>query len=327
MTTTKTLNHSPAEKFIDFDSIVATLELPIFAIVAALLPPRAWGPFIYFPAAVISTVRTIRDTLSASRFAAYNKRYRLLTGKLPTAMDSFRLTMDRRAAEGWTHLLTLRCLFYENRLPNIRIVGEEHLKAALAEGKGAIIWDSTFTQNTLTTKMGLYQAGYPMLHLSRPDHGLKSRFARRFLNPIKIAGECKYIGERVVIEDNQTGPAMRRLAAGLAENKVISITVINLARKVVRVKCLEGEISLATGPAKLARRQGARLLPVFTTRTGLNNVQITIDPPLPLDSSSPEEDCIKAACKVYGDSLGRHLRKYAGQWQGWTTVSNPGAAR
>ncbi len=325
MAAAKTLGSLPKEKWINGSSALTALQLPLFALVAATLPLRAWGPFVYLPAGLISAVTTLRDALSPKRFAAKNKRYTWLTGQRPTLWQAFCLDMGRRATEAWTHLLTLKCLCPWASLPQITVVGEEHLKAALALGKGAIIWDSTFTQNSLTTKMGLYQAGYRLLHLSRPEHGLKSRFARRYLNPIKIAGECKYLGERVVIEDNQAGPAMRRLAAGLRNNEVVSITVINQARKVVRAKCLAGEINLALGPANLAIREGAALLPVFTLRTGLDKVTITIDPPLPLGHDVTDLDTIRAAYQVYGQSLGRHLRDHPDQWQGWLSVCKPGS--
>ncbi|MEM7172312.1 MAG: hypothetical protein AAF530_19250 [Pseudomonadota bacterium] len=323
MSHSKTLKQAPTENWISGSTLVAALQLPLFAVVAVLLPPRFWGPFTFGPAAFVAGIVALRGLLSPRRFAAKNKHYTWLMGHRPTARQAFQVDMERRAVEAWTQLLTIRCLCPGASLPTIDIEGEEHLKAALAEGRGAVIWDSTFTQNSLTTKMGLFQAGYAMLHLSRPDHGLKSGFARKYLNPIKIAGECKFLGERVVIQDDQPGPAMRRLAAGLRENQVVSITVINLARKVLAVRCLQGEIDLAMGPAALAIREGAKLLPVFTLQTGINSVRITIEPPLPLGDDLADEEALQAAFQIYGDALGRHLRVEPGQWQGWLSVRKP----
>src|SRR5262245_24584440 len=65
--------------------------------------------------------------------------------------------------------------------PRVVLDGEEHLKAALAQGKGAILWIAPFVFYSGVTKMALHAKGYTVSHLSSPLHGFSgTRFGIGF---------------------------------------------------------------------------------------------------------------------------------------------------
>ena len=209
----------------------------------------------------------------------------------------------------------LHCLqFYCGRRwhPDIRIDGLDHVEEALAQGRGAILWTQPMAYSDIVTKMAFHQAGHAISHLSRPAHGLtRSRLFAPLFNPIWTSVERRVLAERLVIEGGRVGPVMATITQRLAENKLVSITVGAQARQTCRVPFFNGHVELALGPVKLACRTGARLLPVFTVRTGENEFVTTVEPALEVAPSvNGEPDDIRVPLSAYAELL----ESYVGRW-------------
>jgi lauroyl/myristoyl acyltransferase len=204
--------------------------------------------------------------------------------------------------------------------PAIRTHGFENLAAALAAGSGAILWISDFLYRPVIVPLALRQAGFRgPVHLSRPEHGFSvSPFAVRTLNPLWAAVENRYLGERVVIENNDAGAALQRLRDGLAGNDIVSITVAETGRRTMDAKFLRGTLRVATGPLHLARSTGAPLLPVFAVRNEQGIYDVTIGQALPV--ADDVEPLYAAAVRAYCAMLEPFVRDYPDQWNGWLAL-------
>jgi len=136
------------------------------------------------------------------------------------ALDAVCTELDGHRLE--LRLQILRDLLLRSWRPDIRVEGTAHLEAALAAGRGAILWVGRFAFAETVAKIGLHRAGRPAVHLSRTIHGFShSAIGRRWLNPIKQRMENRYLAERVVLNDTAPGTAMRRLHKVLLGNGVV----------------------------------------------------------------------------------------------------------
>ena len=170
---------------------------------------------------------------------------------------------------------------------SLRLEGAGHLQAALAAGRGAILWVAPTVFQWLATKRALHEAGYPVHHLSSPNHGFStaSWVGTRLLNPIRTRIEDRYLAERVTLgPDGGSQTALRRLTAILRGNGIVSITVAAAGARPITVPFLAGALRAASGAPHLAARTGAALLPVLTLRQGSRFVT-RIEAPLTLASN------------------------------------------
>jgi lauroyl/myristoyl acyltransferase len=213
--------------------------------------------------------------------------------------------MKVRSARGWE--------------PKIRLEGEEHLKAALAQGKGAILWVAHFCFNTQVTKMALKAGGYRVSHISRPEHGFsKSQFGIRYLNPLRWNAELKYLDKRIIIKRAQPGDSLREAIPVLEDNRIVSITAGAWeGHRVARGPLLSSCLSLATGAPDLAQRTGAALLPIITTRiAGGYSFRVKIGTPLATHSGD-KLAAIRTSTAEFLAELESGVLEFPDQWRGW----------
>ena len=197
--------------------------------------------------------------------------------------------------------------------------GLERLDAALAEGHGAVLWISDFVGAGDAVKVAL--ARYGVSHLSRPEHGFsKTRFAIRFLNPIRNRFERGYLKERLVYDRGSPKRALGRMMACLAENGVVSITAsTHEGRQLAEGRLLGGRLGLAIGAPKAALLSGAALIAVHALRDRRDprRFEIILDPPLPLSRDLPATEAILAATGAYLEGLEELVSHRPEAWGGW----------
>jgi lauroyl/myristoyl acyltransferase len=219
-------------------------------------------------------------------------------------------------------LQILRGLIYPHWQPDIVVEGACHIEAALAAGRGAILWVSRFAFADTIVKVGLKSAGYPLVHLSRSIHGFShSSFGRRWLNPLQKHVEDRSLAERVVLNDSAPGAAMRRLRKELAQNRIVSIAVDSWGAHVAETSFLRGRFRVATGAPSLAFKTGAQLIPVFVAREAAT-FRISIDEPLLVARTTRKSDAQRAAVAGYVNRLERHVAVVPGQWRDWSKVKS-----
>ena len=231
------------------------------------------------------------------------------------------LRIERETRANWVlrSLQLLRCYRPGGWRPRIEIEGRERIDAALATGRGVILWMNAFRFNDLVGKMGLAAAGYRLIHLSMPEHGGSiTSFGVRFINPIWATAENRYLGRRVVIDAEHPKRAPEEIRGALAANAVVSITAIRGAsRKPAAIAMLGCRFELGLGAPLLAYETGATLLPVFTLRDPDGAFRVIVEEQIALDRQAPRVEAATAAAEQLGGRIERHIRHAPGQWTWW----------
>ncbi len=236
-------------------------------------------------------------------------------------LDTDRVVRASMAAHCESQLQHFRCYRPGGWLPKTRVSGRDQIDQALAEGRGVILWVSNFTFSDLVSKIALAEASVDVTHLSRPTHGFSiTRFGVRFLNPLQSKIEDRFLKERVLILDHAAVRALVTLRDRLQKNGVVSITVGDMAHRVVQAPFLGGRINLSTGPAELARMTGAALFPVFTVRDGDDAYCTHIGRPLGADGVDGPA-YFQAVAAGYADQLLPFVRNHPECWKSWGIVS------
>ena len=257
----------------------------------------------------------------ASRGRRHDARERIARlGNLPAEQAA---SVDR-FLEAFRFAATFNVVRALVRGPDFQIAcrGLEHLEAARARGRGAILWVSDFAGAGEVTKIALSRAGHRVKHLSRVEHGFSASVVGiRWLNPIRLRLERRYLDERVVFDRSRPSASMLRLARHLRANGVVSIAAgAHEGRTLVRARFLRGIISLAVGAPRLAAMTDARLIPVFTVaRPGVpGTFDVIVEPPLQLAAGANEHETLAAAMAEYLDRLEAQVIRRPEVWVGWT---------
>ncbi|MEX0589898.1 MAG: glycosyltransferase [Xanthobacteraceae bacterium] len=288
-------------------------ELPLLWFAARFLPEAKW-------CMVSAAMQRVKIPFGRTKIKRRAAKIAAALG-LPAA-DTRAFAIARAASARRTEhrVQLLRELSRASWKANIVLEGENELRSALDEGKGAVLWIAHTAFNTQATKMALHRAGCAVSHISRPEHGFsKSRFGIRFLNPKRWQAEAKYLKERIIVDRSQPGSALARAAAVLDSNGIVSITAGAWeGRHIARTELFGRRLELATGAPSLAQATGARLLPVFTVRDGDDGrITVRIGPSIKAVNCSNRDWAIQQAVREFVDDLEQVVREHPDQWRGW----------
>jgi len=212
----------------------------------------------------------------------------------------------------------LRMFLMRNWRPAVTLNGQEHLRDALADGRGAVLWVGNFACASLVQKQAMAEAGYRVSHLSGPNHGFSNTvFGRRYLNPIRVSVEERFVRERILLGETSPTSALRQMRARLAENGLVSVTEGRAGVDTVAVRLFDGQLTLATGAPRLAFVSGAPLLPVFALSTGPSAFAVDVGSPLAEGVDGDSSDFVTAAVGDYAARLEGYVRRAPEQWSGW----------
>jgi len=290
-------------------------DLVIGASLAGLLPGAWLLPEACWPRLCRLLART--PVVDRRALARNTEAIRHCLGIDPTRARA--IAVELQAAVYELRLQNLRALVPGAWRPQITLTGAEHLDAALAAGRGAVLWVGHFAFNSNVTKMALAACGKPVTHMSRPEHGFsKTRLGVALLNPVRCAAEDRYLDSRVVFDRHNPAAAMRRMLLVLDENRLLSITAGAWeGNDLAEAALLGGRIRIALGAPRLAARTGAALLPVFTIRRPDGGFRVAVEPPIALRPGTDRRD---TACAAAAEYLKRHepwIAAHPDQWRGW----------
>jgi lauroyl/myristoyl acyltransferase len=227
--------------------------------------------------------------------------------------SSFRPSWLAHKYHGW--MMMLACSWPRRWQPTPRLVGEEHLKTALASGRGAIIFTATFAYNDLMTKAALARAGYQVSHVSMTTHGFTGEGPlARFLNLIYTRAEMRFLRERMVFHGMDTKEINARIRARLRDNATVMVTVTPLGRRTSVRPCLHGRVRIATGGLSHGCETGTVVLPTFTTQKPDGQIETIIEPPLDMPTGLPKSDAIERMVSDYVPRLEAHIAEHPEQF-------------
>ncbi len=199
--------------------------------------------------------------------------------------------------------------------PDVRLVGKDHLDQALGSGRGALLFTPTFAYRDLMAKAAIAEAGFAISHLSQDSHGFSdSHFGKRWLNPIYVAAEGRYLRERLVFSGDNTKEVSTKLRERLKQNALVMITVTPLGRRVATLPFMGGQIHIATGGLNFACENDTPVLPVFTLRQEDGVTTTVVGSPLDHPSGAASTERINAMLEDYVARLEGRVRDHPEQF-------------
>ena len=136
-------------------------------------------------------------------------------------------------ASSWDRIATALAGATTRHGTDMEVDGLEHLQAALATGRGAVLWVMPLVFAPLVTKRSLAEAGIAVHHTSRLSHGFSPTWlGQTLLNPIRTRIERRYLAERIVLPlEGMSAAASRHVLGLLRANRVVSLTLGVMARR------------------------------------------------------------------------------------------------
>ena len=250
------------------------------------------------------------------------RNLRQLLGDEVSADAAQRLTRDWFRFASCTAIDVMRLRYRARPLRRlVEIRGREHLEAALAGGKGAILCSAHFGSFDSSFSL-LGASGFPVTTIGRWQHNYTAGMSsaeRRFWDLV-YARRLRRHRHRPNIEPwaGRLGVGAQA-AAALRANEVVTVSIdappldCDLART-VDVPFLGRRAGLLPGAVTLAQVTGAPLLPGFMYRTADYRHQVLeISAPVPMAGDTP------TAFARCADEVSAAIRRSPAHWTYWAS--------
>jgi lauroyl/myristoyl acyltransferase len=320
----RTAQHPPVHGLISPRDLVEAAVYAIMALTAAVRPPEAWVALCH------RTSRLNHAKRILSRLGPFRDAMRAVLGDV--ADGDAETCFDR----WWENLHRRRMMLVREYVGHgpvrFTLTGREHLDAALAQGRGVILWAAEFIPATLAGKRGLFEAGVPAYQVSSQYHGFRNTwFGNTFLNLPLVRAENRYLAGRLAFASDEAGMLIRRVMRLLKAGSAVILTNNNYAgRSFVQMPFgTAGYTSMATTPIALALLGKVPLLYMSTVeREPLAHYAIRFSADLAVDEtgSGASSDDLAAIARIAlrtRDELLADLRKAPDQYRNWLPHTRP----
>lgn len=183
--------------------------------------------------------------------------------------------------------------------------GEENLKQALSRGKGVIGLCAHFGNFTLMGT-GLTSRGYPYALVVRPaDESRVEKYFQKWRDQLGF--------HSIPVRPRLT--AVRGSLGALRQNKILVLFADqNKAKGGVFVDFFGRPAGTVVGPAVMALKTGAPIVPIFNVRQGVNKHKVIIGPPVEFEiSGNQEKDVLTVTAKIT-KVIEEFVRQYPTHW-------------
>ncbi|MGE5302014.1 MAG: lysophospholipid acyltransferase family protein [Alphaproteobacteria bacterium] len=193
----------------------------------------------------------------------------------------------------------------------VSVAGCEHLNAALAKRNGVILL-SAHLGNFFLLGTRLAMSGYPIhVLVNQPRHG---RFA-------ELMDQYRLQVLQRTIHARPRREALKQVAKVLRRNEIVIIIADEFRRtgSGIPVPFFGGPVLARRGPATLALRTGAAVIPAYVIRGHDNKLKLTIEPEIELIRSERDKSQIRENILRLTEWLERTVRRYPDQWN-WMNI-------
>ncbi len=198
--------------------------------------------------------------------------------------------------------LQIPSLTYERGVEFITPENRDRLDGCLKQGKGVVLVGSHFGNWELMAAAGAL-AGYPISAVAKP---MKHSFWNDVINEIREAS-----GVKIIARDGSAFSIVKRLK----RNEIVGILADqNMRRQNVFVDFFGMKASTTTGPALLALKTGAALVPAFMLRNGSGKYRLIIEEPVQVTPTGDLEADTVSLTQKHAAVLEEYVRKYPSQW-------------
>jgi len=210
-------------------------------------------------------------------------------------------------------------------MPESEVTGLPHLQAALAAGKGVVLWESAHFGRRNVAMQVLRRLGFAVhqvhhaLHRAGFAADSRSGWLRdRVVLPALAARDRALVEDVIVLPLSSSLAFTRTLLGVLQRNEILGVTAdVAYGERLVTLPLFGEPKRFTTGMVSLARSSGAALLPLFCTRDPDGRLHVTIEPAIPVGATSDREADLEAPLRAYVKILERHLRRHPEQYRDW----------
>lgn len=192
----------------------------------------------------------------------------------------------------------------EKIIDMVVLEGEDHLRSALAKGKGVLALSAHLGSFTLMCAR-LAAGGYPFSVVVK--HPGDDRFAR-LINDYRSQIGVDTISAKPRRE------AVRGILKALRLNRIVLVIADEFKSGDVMVDFMGQKAPAPRGPATLALRTGAVTLPMFATRRDDGSLVLSIGPPIEPIRHEQLEESVVATTALFTRHLEEAIRRHPEQW-------------
>jgi lauroyl/myristoyl acyltransferase len=198
----------------------------------------------------------------------------------------------------------------------VTVDGFEHLREALAAGKGAVVWECPLGNRSLG-RLALAAAGFRVTVVHGPCHGgSSSRLGQHVVRRLYRAAEARLPVEVVDIVEHSTAYIVR-IMDRLRKNGLVCINGFGrLGRRSVALDFLGQTRHFAAGPASLAISTGAALIPAFCYRDSAGRHHLTLERQCPIGGGESIGALQEKVVRSWVGQLEAYVLRYPDQWMG-----------
>ncbi len=186
----------------------------------------------------------------------------------------------------------------------VRLEGEEHLKRALALGRGVLALSAHLGSFAMIGSR-LAASGYPFSVVVK--HPGDERFAQ-LMNEYRAQVGIHTISAKPRRE------AVRGILRALRENRIVLVIADEFKSGGVTVNFLGQSSSAPRGPATLALRTGAVTLPVFAIRQPDGSLTLSVGAEIEPIRKDDLDESVAATTALFTRHLETMVRRYPDQW-------------
>ena len=207
-------------------------------------------------------------------------------------------------ARGVLETCAVMYLSKEAIVSSISMEGEEHLKQALAKGKGVLALSAHLGAFTMIGPRAA-AGGYPFSCVVKQP---KDEHFARCLDDYRGRLGIRTISAKPRKE------AVRGILKSLRENRVVMVIADEFKSGDVMVDFMGQPSPAPRGPATLALRTGAATLPMFSTWRPDGSLSILIEPEISPIRLEDLEKSVAATTALFTRHLESAIRRYPEQW-------------
>jgi lauroyl/myristoyl acyltransferase len=208
--------------------------------------------------------------------------------------------------------------------------GEEHLRAALSRGRGAILMETNSFGGRFLARRVLHARGYALHQVHGEKHlgsgfdpGPRWNWAARWFRRFCEACEMECLAEMIYLPKSDSLAFTRVLLDRLKRNCAICISGDGkYSHRLIGLPFLGGEETFSTGMISLARASGAPLLPLFCVSRGSAEIEVIIEAAIDVESSAGREASLIAGVGQFANLLERYCREYPEQFYAWSELAS-----
>ena len=184
----------------------------------------------------------------------------------------------------------------------VEVVGAEHLDALEASEAGAVLVSGHFANWEIMASV-ICNRPVDCLVTYR---AINNPHIDRRLNRVRHAYGIGVLTPK--------GRGTRALMKALADGRAVALMNDQKFREGLAVDFFGHKAMTAPGPARLALRYNAPIVPVSTVRTGPARFRVTIHSPLRLQATASQDEPIEATVKAITAFIEARVREQPGQW-------------